>query len=111
MDMQSIIYLLELVSKMVPSGHTRQSLYLASLLTRITWSAESSSDGGQSVAHANSPIQATLSASKCLTRENALRENDKGFVFWMSPDLHVSLYRTITSELSKLFVAKVVQNY
>ena len=64
MDMQSILYLLELVSKMLPTGHTRQSLYLASLLTRITWSAESSSDVGPSVARANSPIQTILSASK-----------------------------------------------
>ncbi|EDO36754.1 predicted protein, partial [Nematostella vectensis] len=39
LDMPSILYLLDQVSAMQPSAHTKQTLFLASILLRIIWSA------------------------------------------------------------------------
>ncbi|KAL9953976.1 hypothetical protein ACROYT_G041461 [Oculina patagonica] len=64
MDMPSILYLLDLVSKIPPMTHTRQTLYLASVLIRIVWRAGLSSaaaESGPSV-HANSPVHGPMTS-------------------------------------------------
>lgn len=55
MDMPSILYLLDLVSKLPPTAHTRQTLYLASVLIRIVWRAGLTS----AVAEAGPSVQTT----------------------------------------------------
>lgn len=65
MDMPSILYLLDLVSKLPPNAHTRQTLYLASLLTRIVWRAGLSSAVADAcpAAHTTSPVRGPLTSS------------------------------------------------
>ena len=68
MDMPSILYLLDLVSKLPPMTHTRQTLYLASVLIRIVWRAGLSSavaESGPSV-HTNSPVHGPMTSGKRL---------------------------------------------
>ena len=69
MDMPSILYLLDLVSTLPPNAHTRQTLYLASLLIRIVWRAGLSSAVADAapVAHTTSPIHGPLTSSKSLS--------------------------------------------
>ena len=64
MDMPSILYLLDLVSKLPPAAHTRQTLYLALVLIRIVWRAGLSpavAESGTAV-HTNSPVHGPLTA-------------------------------------------------
>ncbi|XP_048585971.1 ubiquitin carboxyl-terminal hydrolase 34 isoform X2 [Nematostella vectensis] len=63
LDMPSILYLLDQVSAMQPSAHTKQTLFLASILLRIIWSAGLST-AGKSVgpAHVTSPVHGPLPA-------------------------------------------------
>ena len=64
MDMPSILYLLDLVSKLPPTAHTRQTLYLASVLIRIVWRAGLTSavtEAGPSV-HTTSPVHGPLTS-------------------------------------------------
>ncbi|PFX25818.1 Ubiquitin carboxyl-terminal hydrolase 34 [Stylophora pistillata] len=64
MDMPSILYLLDLVSKLPPAAHTRQTLYLALVLIRIVWRAGLSpavAESGTAV-HTNSPVRGPLTA-------------------------------------------------
>lgn len=69
MDMPSILYLLDLVSTLPPNAHTRQTLYLASLLIRIVWRAGLSSAVADAapVALTTSPIHGPLTSSKSLS--------------------------------------------
>lgn len=69
MDMPSILYLLDLVSTLPPNAHTRQTLYLASLLIRIVWRAGLSSGVADAapVTHTTSPVHGPLTSSKALS--------------------------------------------